>query len=105
MRVKCDVILIALVSLVLLVLNFACTSNRSNLWILSGQSNACGRGALPGPKGVAEVRMFAVDEGRHDPGPGQWETAQDPLPGMETWGVSAWVAAGQAWGLPLSGTQ
>jgi len=40
--------------------------------------------------------MFAVDEGRHDPGPGQWETAHDPLPGMETWGVSAWVAAAQA---------
>ncbi|MHC4335397.1 MAG: sialate O-acetylesterase [Planctomycetota bacterium] len=93
LRVKCDVFSIAVVSLVLLVLNFGCSSNRSNLWILSGQSNACGRGALPGPKGIDAVRMFAVDEGRHDPGPGQWETAEDPLPGMETWGVSAWVTA------------
>jgi len=80
----------------LLLLNLGCTGNRSNLWILSGQSNACGRGALPGPKGIEAVRMFAVDEGRHDPGPGQWESARDPLPGMETWGVSAWVTAAQA---------
>ncbi|MHC4752738.1 MAG: hypothetical protein ACYTFW_23060, partial [Planctomycetota bacterium] len=35
LRVKCDVFSIAVVSLVLLVLNFGCTSNRSNLWILS----------------------------------------------------------------------
>jgi len=96
MSVKCGVFSIAVVSLVLVVLNFGCSSNRSNLWILSGQSNACGRGALPGPKGIDAVRMFAVDEGRHDPGPGQWETAEDPLPGMETWGVSAWVTAAQA---------
>ena len=96
MRVKYYVFSIAVLSSVLLVLNFGCTSNRSNLWILSGQSNACGRGALPGPKGIDAVRMFAVDEGRHDPGPGHWETAQDPLPGMETWGVSAWVTAAQA---------
>ena len=95
-RVKCHVFSITVVSLVLLVLNFGCAGNRSNLWILSGQSNACGRGALPGPKGIDAVRMFAVDEGRHDPGPGQWETAQDPLPGMETRGVSAWVTAAQA---------
>ena len=95
MRVKCDVFWISVVSLVLVVVNFGCTSNRSNLWILSGQSNACGRGELPGPKGIDKVRMFAVDEGRHDPGPGQWETAEDPLPGMETWGVSAWVTAAQ----------
>jgi hypothetical protein len=96
LRVKCDLFSITVVTLVLLVLNLGCTSNRSNLWILSGQSNACGRGALPGPKAIDEVRMFAVDEGRHDPGPGQWETAADPLPGMETWGVSAWLTAAQA---------
>ncbi|MHC4185564.1 MAG: hypothetical protein ACYSR4_06490, partial [Planctomycetota bacterium] len=66
LRVKCDVLSIAVVSLVLLVLNFGCSSNRSNLWILSGQSNACGRGELPGPKPIDQVRMFAVDEGRHD---------------------------------------
>ncbi|MHC4500000.1 MAG: sialate O-acetylesterase, partial [Planctomycetota bacterium] len=96
LRVKCDAFSITVVSLVLLVLSFGCTSNRSNLWILSGQSNACGRGPLPGPKAIDEVRMFAPDEGRHDPGPGEWETAEDPLPGMETWGVSAWVTAAQA---------
>jgi len=96
MRAKCDFFSIAVVSLLFVVLNFGCTSNRSDLWILSGQSNACGRGLLPGPNGIGKVRMFAVDEGRHDPGPGQWETAEDPLPGMETWGVSAWVTAAQA---------
>ena len=95
LRVKCDVFLITVVSLVLLVLNLGCNSNRSNLWILSGQSNASGRGLLPGPKPIDEVRMFAPDEGRHDPGPGPWETAKDPLPGMETRGVSAWVTAAQ----------
>jgi len=96
LRVKCDVLSIAVMSLLLLALNSRCSSNRSNLWILSGQSNACGRGALPGPKPIDEVRMFAPDEGRHDTGPGQWVTAKDPLPGMETWGVSAWVTAAQA---------
>jgi hypothetical protein len=40
--------------------------------------------------------MFAPDEGRHDPGPGEWVIAEDPLPGMETRGVSAWVTAAQA---------
>jgi lysophospholipase L1-like esterase len=95
LRVKCDVFSITMVSLVLLVLNFGCTSNRSNLWILSGQSNACGRGLLPGPKAIDKVRMFAPDEGKFDPGPGEWETAEDPLPGMETRGVSAWVTAAQ----------
>ncbi len=96
MRVKCDVFSITVVGLVLLVPNFGCAGNRSSLWIISGQSNACGRGRLPGPKAIDEVRMFAPDEGRHDPGPGQWVTAEDPLPGMETRGVSAWVTAAQA---------
>jgi len=96
MRVKCGAFSIAVVGLLLLVLNFWYGSNRSNLWILSGQSNACGRGALPGPKAIDQVRMFAPDEGRHNPGPGEWVAAEDPLPGMETWGVSAWVTAAQA---------
>jgi len=95
-RAKCAFFSIAVVSLVLVVLNFGCTGNRSNLWILSGQSNACGRGLLPGPKAVDKVRMFAPDEGRFDPGPGEFVTAEDPLPGMETRGVSAWVTAAQA---------
>ncbi|HUW19816.1 MAG TPA: sialate O-acetylesterase [Sedimentisphaerales bacterium] len=89
LRVKCDVFSITAVSLVLLVLNFGCISNRSNLWILSGQSNACGRGPLPGPKAIDEVRMF-------DPCEGKFVTAGDPLPGMNTRGVSAWVTAAQA---------
>jgi len=96
LRVKCDVFSITVVSFVLLVLHFGCSSNRSNLWILSGQSNACGRGELPGPKAIDKVRMFAPDEVRDDPGPGEFVTAEDPLPGMETWGVSAWVTAAQA---------
>jgi len=102
MRVRSDAFLVAVLILVSLVVNFGCmsnfgrTGNRSDLWILSGQSNACGRGLLPGPKPIDEVRMFAPDERRHDPGPGQWVTAEDPLPGMETRGVSAWVTAAHA---------
>lgn len=96
LSIRCGVFSVSAVSFLLLAAGFGCGGNRSDLWILSGQSNACGRGELPGPKPVEEVRMFAVDEGRHDPGPGKWETAADPLPGMETWGVSAWVTAAQA---------
>ncbi len=81
--------------LIVLAITVGCTADCSNLWILSGQSNACGRGLLPGPKGIDKVRMFAPDDRRHDPGPGEWVIAEDPLPGMETRGVSAWVTAAQ----------
>lgn len=61
---------------------------KPNLWILSGQSNACGRAKLPGPKADSRVTHF-------DPSVGKFVVAQDPLPGMGTTGVGPWVAAAQ----------
>ena len=58
----------------------------ADLWILSGQSNACGRGQLPGPQPHPQALMF-------DKTLGEFVTALDPLPGMGTTGVGAWVAA------------
>lgn len=57
-----------------------------DLWILSGQSNACGRGQPPGPPPSAAVEAF-------NPGDGKWIPAVDPLPGMGTQGVGPWQAA------------
>ena len=59
-----------------------------DLWILSGQSNACGRAKLPGPEPVPGVLMF-------DPKQKQFVMAQDPLPHMGTTGTGPWVAAAQ----------
>lgn len=70
--------------------------DRSNLWILSGQSNACGRGLLPGPKAVDAVRMFSPGEDDGISGSGEFVAGEDPLPGMGSWGVGPWVAAAQA---------
>jgi hypothetical protein len=57
-----------------------------DLWILSGQSNACGRGRLPGLPASPAVEVF-------NPGGGTWMPAVDPLPGMGTQGVGPWQAA------------
>ena len=57
-----------------------------DLWILSGQSNACGRGLLPGPEPHPQALMF-------DATLGKFVTAEDPLPGMGTTGAGPWVAA------------
>ena len=59
---------------------------QADLWILSGQSNACGRGQLPGPQPHPQVSMF-------DKTLAKFVTAEDPLPGMGTTGAGAWVAA------------
>ena len=59
---------------------------KADLWILSGQSNACGRGKLPGPESHPQALMF-------DEALGKFVTAKDPLPGMGTAGVGPWVAA------------
>ena len=59
-----------------------------DLWILSGQSNACGRAKLPGPEPDSRVTMF-------DPQQAKFVTAQDPLPHMGTTGTGPWVAAAQ----------
>ena len=57
-------------------------------WILSGQSNACGRAKLPGPLPDDRVTMF-------DPAQQKFIVAQDPLQHMGTAGVGPWVAAAQ----------
>lgn len=57
-----------------------------DLWILSGQSNAAGRGRPPGLPLNAAVEAF-------NPGDGKWIPALDPLPGMGTQGVGPWQAA------------
>ncbi|MBL4884990.1 MAG: hypothetical protein JKY95_10710 [Planctomycetaceae bacterium] len=61
---------------------------KTGLWILSGQSNACGRAKLPGPMPDARVTMY-------DPAQKKFVIAQDPLPFMGTSGAGAWVAAAQ----------
>jgi hypothetical protein len=57
-----------------------------DLWILSGQSNACGRGRPPGLPINSAVEAFNPDNGK-------WIPALDPLPGMGTKGVGPWHAA------------
>jgi hypothetical protein len=61
---------------------------KPDLWILSGQSNACGRAKLPGPEPHPLATMFDADRG-------EYVVAQDPLPQMGTTGVGPWVAAAQ----------
>ena len=58
----------------------------ATIWILSGQSNACGRAALPGPDPDPRVTMYV-------PRQASYITAQDPLPHMGTTGTGPWVAA------------
>jgi hypothetical protein len=65
----------------------------SDLWILSGQSNACGRGLPPGLPVNPAVEVFDPIKGRSVPALG-WVPARDPLPGMNTSGVGPWQAAG-----------
>jgi hypothetical protein len=62
------------------------SSAGSDLWILSGQSNACGRGRPPGLPPSPAVEAF-------NPADGKWIPAIDPLPGMGTQGVGPWQAA------------
>ena len=57
-----------------------------DLWILSGQSNACGRGLPPGLPASTSVEAFDLAKGT-------WVPAVDPLPGMGTKGVGPWQAA------------
>ena len=60
---------------------------KKTVWIISGQSNACGRGKLPGLEKDPLVEVF-------DGKARQWAAAQDPLPGMNSEGVGPWQAAG-----------
>lgn len=82
------------VSLFLFAVGFVASSatvadDNPNLWILSGQSNACGRAKLPGPEPDPRVKMFDFQNNKYI-------VAQDPLPGMGTTGTGPWVAAAQA---------
>ena len=67
-------------------LTFFAEERVSDLWILSGQSNACGRAKLPGPDPNLLVSMF-------NPANDTFVVAQDPLPHMGTTGTGPWVAA------------
>ena len=79
-----------LLTLIILLLapSLCRADDRSDLWIVSGQSNACGRAKLPGPAGIPAVRIF-------DSKKRAFVVAQDPLPGMGTGGVGPWVVAAQ----------
>jgi hypothetical protein len=55
-------------------------------WILSGQSNACGRAKLPGPKPHSQVTMWDLEQGA-------FVQAEDPLPNMGTTGTGPWIVA------------
>jgi len=61
---------------------------KSNLWILLGQSNACGWAKLPGLSLDPLVKHYV-------PNLGNFVAAEDPLPGMGTTGVGPWIAAAQ----------
>ncbi len=55
-------------------------------WIISGQSNACGRAALPALKIDPRVTIW-------DAAARKWAPAADPLPGMGSKGFGPWHAA------------
>ncbi len=57
----------------------------SDVWILSGQSNACGRGKLPGPTPDPSVQMIDLKTRK-------WITAKEPL-AMMNGSVGPWLAA------------
>jgi hypothetical protein len=59
---------------------------KSDLWIISGQSNAEGCGKLPGLDPNPKVEML-------DPRKLKWETATEPLLMLNSPGVGAWHAA------------
>ena len=58
-----------------------------DLWFVSGQSNACGRGKLPGLAADPRVQIYDLKAKK-------WVPAKDPLPGMGSRGVGPWQAAG-----------
>jgi len=55
-------------------------------WMLSGQSNACGRGKHPGLDPNPLVTVFDLQKAA-------WVPAKDPLPGMRTEWIGPWQAA------------
>ena len=60
-----------------------------DVWIISGQSNAEGKGKLPGPPPDPKVQVYDLQKN-------VWVTAEDPLAILGSPGVGPWVAAGQA---------
>ena len=61
---------------------------KAALWLLSGQSNACGRGRLPGPAPDPKVQMFNSKAKK-------WITAKEPLAGLNG-SVGPWHTAALA---------
>ena len=79
-RRPCSLAPIALVALT--ALNIFAEQGKPDVWIISGQSNACGRAELPGYDTNPLVQMF---DGR------KWVEAKEPLPLGGT--VGPWLAA------------
>lgn len=75
-------------SLLIRVVQALAGSQEPALWIVSGQSNACGRAKLIESATDPRVKMFDFESS-------QFVVAQDPLPGMNTKGMGPWVVAGQ----------
>lgn len=59
-----------------------------DVWVISGQSNAIGKGKLPGPPADPRVQVYDLQKNT-------WITAQDPLAIMGSIGTGPWVPAGQ----------
>jgi hypothetical protein len=78
---------IPLGTLLLTVAQVLAAGHEQALWIVSGQSNACGRAKLIEFAADPRVKMF-------DPENSRFVVAQDPLPGMNTKGMGPWVVAG-----------
>jgi hypothetical protein len=61
-------------------------AEKREIWVISGQSNACGSGDLPGPAANARLRAFDFDKKT-------WVAATDPLPGLIGGRVGPWIYA------------
>ena len=88
MSIRFIVPLVFLLTAITPALQIISSADTTDLWILSGQSNACGRAKLPGPEPIERVLHW-------NPTTSEFAVAQDPLPGMGTEGTGPWVAAAQ----------
>ncbi|MFH1024800.1 MAG: sialate O-acetylesterase [Planctomycetota bacterium] len=71
-------------------------SEKTELWVISGQSNACGRAPLPGLDPDPRAEMY-------DPARAAWVPAQEPIPGMNGT-VGPWIATAREY-VAKSGTR
>jgi hypothetical protein len=77
-------------SIPILILCTVCTAlggaERTEQWIVAGQSNAVGTGKLPGADPSERVRVY-------DPRTQSWVKAQEPVRLVVAVGVSPWLTA------------